>query len=263
MACEPFQWRGVTSSVHGFGHQRGHAHGDGVGADVGERIVVAREPFSFGKIALELAHRISHLAPLLLEHRLAETFTGIAPFHLLLEHRHPRHVGFELVLRHVAHEQLAQLLPAQGRDAPAEIFVDELGPDAHLGAPVEVLRPQRHLVGEAAVEIFADHGGFGDHAAVVDGQRRHLAAGIDLHEFRIVLLELREVDEAVDVFDVLLGQHQQRLQRIRAGAAVIKLQAHLIPFYAAALTSALGRPNRLCMAGWRPRPPYRSKPRSM
>src|SRR6185312_12343801 len=170
------------------------------------------QPSPFREIAFELLDRVAHLAPLFLEHRLAEARARVAPFDLLLMDRHARDIGFELVLWHVAHEQLAERFPTERGHAPAEILVDELRPDAHMRAPVEILWPERHLVRKALVEIFADHRGFGDDAAILDNQCRNLPAWIDLHEFRIVLLELREIDEAIHIGDILLREYQQRFE---------------------------------------------------
>ena len=58
--------------------------------------------------------------------------------------------------------------------------------------------------------------------------------------------------------DFLLFHDQQHLERIRARSAVIEFESHRAASY-----EAFGRPNSVCMPGCRPRPPYRSKPRSM
>jgi hypothetical protein len=103
-------------------------------------------------------------------------------------------------------------MPAPHAERRTEVFVDELAPHAHLRSLGEILRPQRHL-GKRVVEILVDHRRLGDHGAVVH-QDRHLAVGIQLQEFRPMLLETQQVDIVADELQVLFLQAQQSLHRI-------------------------------------------------
>src|SRR3712207_9519628 len=64
-------------------------------------------------------------------------------------------------------------VPTDRGDAPAEVFVDPLGPHAHLRAVVAAFRAKAHLRRMLVFEVFADDGALGhDPAAVVERDRK-------------------------------------------------------------------------------------------
>ncbi len=130
---------------------------------------------------------------------------------------------FERRVRQAPRQRPDAPVPADGRDAPAEVLVHPLGPDAHLGGQVGVLGPERRRVYEDVFKIFADHRGFGDDpAVVVEGW--DLAVGVDLLEPVGVLLERPGAQEAAGELEPLFAQRQEGLQRVGRGPEAVEVE---------------------------------------
>src|SRR5690606_1229613 len=183
------------------------------------------------QMIVELADGNADLAHLFIEQVLRKSFTRTAPFDLLFRYRDLLEVLLELrVAQRLGHVADAPV-PADGRDAPAEVFVDPLGPDAHLGAIVGIVGPQLDCRWVRVLEVLADYRAFGhDAAAVVE--RRNLSARIDRLEPVAVMLELRWIepmDGEVPIELELLEERQHGLERVGHGAETVEFEHGAVP----------------------------------